>query len=93
MISKDMWLEEINFEEKIDKKNTSKITRSLKIKGYYIMNDKIGEKDDTVNIFLGKLKEAKGISSGMSKADIVSVKKLDMENKKVSSFEISLTGP
>ncbi|MBU1912086.1 MAG: pilus assembly protein PilM [Candidatus Omnitrophica bacterium] len=93
IIPKDMWLAEVSFEEKIDKKNTTKITRSLNIKGYYIVNDKVGEKDDIVNIFLGKLKESKGISKGMPKADIVSVKKLDMKDKKISSFEIFLTGP
>lgn len=93
MIPKEMWLSEINFEEKKDKKNIAKITRSLNIKGYYLLNDRLGEKDDTVNVFLGKLKESKVFNKGMSKSDIVSVKKIDMAGRKVSSFEISFTGP
>ncbi|MDO8602948.1 MAG: pilus assembly protein PilM [Candidatus Omnitrophota bacterium] len=93
IMSKDMWLSEISFEEKIDKKNTSRTTRFLNIRGYCITSDKIGEKADSVNIFLGKLKESKGVNNGMPKADIISVKKMDMEDKKVSSFEIVLTGP
>ncbi|HAZ11024.1 MAG TPA: hypothetical protein DCY56_08020, partial [Candidatus Omnitrophica bacterium] len=92
IIPKDMWLAEVNFEEKIDKKNQAKITRYLSIKGYYIIDEKAGEKD-IVNIFLSKLKNAIGVNNGMSRADIVSVKRIDMEGKNVSSFEISFTGP
>src|SRR3989338_1505936 len=40
-----MWLNEVNFEEKLDKKNPSKITRFLNIRGYHIIPEKIGEKD------------------------------------------------
>ena len=93
IMPKEMWLSEVSFEEKKDKKNITKITRSFNIKGYYLVNDKLGEKDDIVNIFLGKLKESKGFNNGMSKSDIVSVKKIDMDGRKVSSFEISFTGP
>lgn len=92
IIPKDIWLSEMNFEEKTDKKNSSKVARIFTIKGYYIINENTGEKD-VVNIFLSKLKDASGVNSGMSKADIVSVKKIDMNGKSVSSFEISLTGP
>ncbi len=92
IIPKDMWLAEVNFEEKIDKKNQAKITRYLSIKGYYIIDDKAGEKD-IVNVFLSKLKNAIGVNNGMSRADIVSVKRIDMEGKNVSSFEISFTAP
>ena len=87
-----MWLNEVNFEEKLDKKNLSKITRFLNIKGYHVIPERIGEKD-AVNIFLSKLKESKEISNGMPRADIVSVKKIDMYGKKITSFEISFTGP
>lgn len=92
VMPKDMWLAEISFEEKIDKKNPSKIYRSLSVKGYYVVDEKIGEKD-IVNVFLSRLKEASGVSNGMSKADIISVQKMDMFGKNVSSFEISFTGP
>lgn len=92
IIPKDMWLAEMSFEEKIDKKNPSRISRFFNIKGYYIINENTGEKD-VVNIFLNKLKATSGISNGMSKADIVSVKKIDMNGKSVSNFEISLMGP
>jgi Tfp pilus assembly PilM family ATPase len=88
----NMWLSEVNFEEKIDKKNTSKITRFFNIKGYYVIDEKIGDKD-VVNIFLNKLKETKGVNNGMPRADIVSVKRIEIKGTKVSSFEISFTGP
>jgi len=92
VMPKNMWLSEVNFEERIDKKNTSKIFRSLDIKGYYLVDEKmIGDKD-LVNIFLNKLKETSGISKGLSKADIVSVKKIDIQDKKIASFEILFTG-
>ena len=93
VMPKDMWFSEVNFEEKIDKKNTYKAARSLNIKGYCIAIDKIGEKDDSINTFLSNMRESKNINKGISKADIVSVKKIDMNDKKVSNFEISLTGP
>lgn len=92
VLPQNMWLSEVSFEEKIDKKNTSKLTRFFTIKGYYKIDENIGDKD-IANIFLSKLKETKGVSNGMSKADIVSVKKIDIKGIKVSSFEISFTGP
>jgi hypothetical protein len=92
ILPQNMWLSEINFEEKVDKRNTSKITRFFNVKGYYIIDEKTGDKD-IVNIFLGKLKETGGINDGMSRADIVSVKRIEIKGRKVSSFEISLTGP
>jgi Tfp pilus assembly PilM family ATPase len=92
MLPKDMWLAEVNFEEKIDKKNTSRITRFFNIKGYYVIDEKTGDKD-AVNVFLNQLKKTSGINNGMSRADIVSVKKIDIKGRKVSSFEISFTGP
>jgi hypothetical protein len=91
-VPKNMWLSEISFEDKIDRKNASKITRSLSIKGYYIIDEKMGDKD-VVNNFLGKLKDSRTFNKGMPKADIVSVKKIDINGKKVASFEISFIGP
>ena len=92
ILPKNMWLSEMSFEEKIDKKDTSKITRFFNIKGYYIIDEKIGDKD-VANVFLSALKETKGINNGMYRADIVSVKRMEIKGKKVSSFEISLVGP
>jgi hypothetical protein len=45
-----------------------------------------------VNNFLSKLKESDGINKGMAKAEIVSVKKTDIKEKHVASFEILFTG-
>ena len=92
IIPGDMWLSEVGFEEKIDKKTHSKITRFFNIKGYYIIDEKAGDKD-VVNKFLNKVKQTKGVSDGMARADIVSVKKIEMKGKKVASFEILFTGP
>ena len=92
ILPQNMWLSEVNFEEKIDKKNTSKIIRFFNIKGYYVIDEKAGDKD-VVNVFLSKLKETSGINKGMPRADIVSVKRIEMKGVKVSSFEISFTGP
>ncbi|MEK6733260.1 MAG: hypothetical protein AABY55_06485, partial [Candidatus Omnitrophota bacterium] len=64
----------------------------LNIKGYYIIDEKMGDKD-VVNNFLGKLKDSNTINKGMSRADILSVKKIDINGKKVAGFEISFVGP
>ena len=92
VIPKDMWLSEMVFEEKIDKKKPSKITRSLSIKGYYLVDEKVGEKG-IVDIFLSKLRESSGVNNGMSKVDIVSVKRMKINGVDVSSFEIFFKGP
>ena len=92
MIPKDMWLSEMIFEEKIDKKKPSKITRSLSIKGYYVVDEKVSEKG-IIDIFLSKLRQPSGVSNGMSKVDIVSVKRMKINGIDVSSFEIFLKGP
>ena len=92
VLPENMWLSEASFEEKIDKKNTSKITRFFNVKGYYIIDEKAGDKD-VMNVFLSKLKETKGVNNGMSRADILSVKRMEIKGIKVSSFEISFTGP
>ncbi|MCX5687037.1 MAG: hypothetical protein NTV71_00065, partial [Candidatus Omnitrophica bacterium] len=92
IIPTDMWLSEVVFEEKIDKKKPSKITRFLSIKGYYLVDEKVSEKG-IIDIFLNKLREAKGINKGMSKVDIVSVKRMKMNEIDVSSFEIYFKGP
>jgi len=92
LMPKNMWLTELDFEEKIDKKNLSKISRYLNIKGYYLIDERIEDKY-TVNNFLAKLKGSSSINSGMAKADIVSVKRTEMSGKKVANFEILLTGP
>mgnify|MGYP001592475331 CR=1 FL=1 len=92
IVPQGMWLSEVDFEEKIDKKSHSKITMSLNIKGYHTIDEKIGEKDP-VNVFLNMLKDSNQVSNGLSRAEIVAVKKIEMGNKKVSSFEISFTGP
>ncbi|MDP2921616.1 MAG: pilus assembly protein PilM [Candidatus Omnitrophota bacterium] len=89
---KGMWLSEVNFEEKTDKKNLSRTTRSLNIKGYYAIDEKVSDKD-IVNNFLFRMKETKDVYTGMSKADIVSVNRIEEGGKKILSFEISFTGP
>ncbi|MFA5388254.1 MAG: pilus assembly protein PilM [Candidatus Omnitrophota bacterium] len=91
VLPQNMWLSEISFEEKIDKKNTSRITRYLNIKGYYVTDEKAGDKD-IVNTFLSGLKKSR-VNNGMSRADIVSVKRTEIKGAKVSSFEVSLIGP
>ncbi|MFA4991823.1 MAG: pilus assembly protein PilM [Candidatus Omnitrophota bacterium] len=92
LVPDKMWLTEVNFEEKADRKNPGKVSRVLGIKGYCIIDGKVSE-TDIVNNFLAKLKDSKGVFSGMGRADIVSVKKADIKDKKAASFEILLTGP
>lgn len=92
LLPENMWLSELRYEEKVDKKNVSKITRYLNLKGYYLINERLGDKG-VVDNFLTKLKEAIGLYNGMAKADIVSVKRMEMEGKKVANFEIVFTGP
>ena len=88
----NIWLTELNYEEKADKKNSSRISRQLTIKGYCIITGSVNE-TDTVNNFLIDLQQSKGIEEGMSKSDIVSVQRTELEGEKVASFEILFTGP
>jgi Tfp pilus assembly PilM family ATPase len=92
VMPKNIWLTEVSFEEKIDKKDISKVFREFDIKGYCIIDGKISE-SDTVNSFLIGLKENAAINKGMYKADIVSVEKTELNGEKVSRFEILFTGP
>ncbi|MFH0809414.1 MAG: hypothetical protein V2A77_02925 [Pseudomonadota bacterium] len=69
----------------------SRIFRSLDIKGYYLVDEKLAGDQDMVNIFLKKLKSS-GINKDLPKVDILSVKKIDIEDKKIASFEILFTG-
>ena len=92
LIPKNIWLTEVNFEEKPDKKDTSKVFRQLIIKGYCLIDWKVREAD-TINNFLLDLKEGGVINKGMSRADIVSVKKTAKYGEEIASFEIVFTGP
>ncbi|MBU1888279.1 MAG: pilus assembly protein PilM [Candidatus Omnitrophica bacterium] len=88
----NIWLTELNYEEDVDKKRSSKILRRLAIKGYCIIANNVRE-TDIVNNFLIDLQKQKEIKEGMSKSDIVSVQKTELENENVASFEILFTGP
>jgi len=92
LIPEDVWLTEIDFEEKIDKKNVSEISRRLSLRGYCIIGENKNEAD-TVNNFLIDLKQSTAVQNGMTKADIVSVKKTEIEGEGAASFEILFTGP
>ena len=88
----NLWLTEISFEEKVDEKDVSVVRRKINIKGYCVPDYKVTAAD-TINNFLIDLKEGKSISSGMSKADIVSMKKTEIAGEKAASFEILFTDP
>jgi Tfp pilus assembly PilM family ATPase/Tfp pilus assembly protein PilN len=92
LVPGNIWLTEVDFEEKVDKKDISKVSRRLDIKGYCIIDGKMSE-TEAINNFLIDLKEGGLLKQGMSKADIVSVVKTEMQGKKVASFEILVTGP
>ena len=92
VIPNNIWLTEIDFEEKENKKDFSKVSRSLDLKGYCVIVGRRGE-TDIINNFFMDLKEDKTISKGMSTADIVSVENSEIENEKVAVFEILFTGP
>jgi len=68
------------------------VRRKINIKGYCVPDYKVTAAD-TINNFLIDLKEGKSISSGMSKADIVSMKKTEVAGEKAASFEILFTDP
>jgi len=91
-VPSNIWLTEISFEEKEDKRDASKISRYLNIKGYCVLGDRRSEAD-IVNNFLMDLKENDAVNKGMTKADIISVEKSEIENEKVAGFEILFTGP
>ncbi|MFH1853980.1 MAG: pilus assembly protein PilM [Candidatus Omnitrophota bacterium] len=89
---RDIWLTGLNYEEKIDKKNSSKISRQLTIKGYCIITGDISE-TDAINNFLIDLQQETTIKEGIGKSNIVSVERTELEGEKVASFEILFTGP
>lgn len=89
---RNIWLTELNYEEEVDQKRSSKILRRLAIKGYCIITDNVRE-TDIVNNFLIDLQKQEEIKEGMSKSDIVSVQKTELEGENVASFEILFTGP
>jgi len=88
----NIWLTELNYEEKSDKKDASRITRRLGIKGCCIIDGKSTE-TDIVSNFLANLKESGLLKEGLSKAEIVSVTKKELKGKKAANFEILITGP
>lgn len=88
----NIWLTEISFEEKEDKKDSFRVLRYLNIKGYCFLGGR-NDEAEIVNNFLMDLKENYDVNRGMSRADIVSVERGEIENEKVASFEILFTGP
>jgi Tfp pilus assembly PilM family ATPase len=88
----NIWLTELNYEEKVDKKDPSRMSRKLNIKGYCVIMGNISE-TDAINNFLIDLRENKSIREGLSKADILSVERMEIEGEKVAGFEILFTGP
>ena len=92
LVSDNIWLTEVNFEEKVGKKDVSKISRHLNIKGYCLIDGETSE-TDTINNFLMDLKESDMIKKRMRRADIVSVEKAKIEGENVARFEIVFTGP
>lgn len=91
-IPANIWLTEVNFEEGVNKRNAAKVFRRLSIRGYCTIDGKVSE-TDLINNFLIDLKEDGAVNKGMSKADIVSVEKQELEGEKVASFEILFSGP
>jgi len=92
LLPDNVWLTEISFEEKVDKKDASKVSRHLNIKGYCAIDERMSE-TDTVNNFLIDLKKGAGVNKGMSSADIISVEKTEIDGAKVARFEILFIGP
>ncbi len=88
----NIWLTELSFEEREDKKDISRVIRRFDIKGYCLIS-RGGAGAGTVNNFLMDLKENDDIKKGLSKANIISVKKTEIENEEVAGFEILFTGP
>jgi len=91
LVPANIWLTEVSFEERPEKKDVSRVSRQLNIKGYCIIDTKTSE-TDSINNFLMSLKESGGIQEGMEKADIISVEKTEVGGEKVASFEILFTG-
>ena len=92
LVPANIWLTEVNFEEKLDKKDVSKISRQLDIKGYCVMEDRAKE-TDIINNFLVDLQQLPYINKNMQKADIISVEKMEIEDLKAASFEILFSWP
>lgn len=93
LVPANIWLTEVNFEERLDKKDVSKVTRQLDIKGYCIIIGDKAKETDIINSFLVDLKHLKYITKNMRKADIVSVEKTEIEGQRAASFEILFSWP
>ncbi len=87
----NIWLTGISFQEKVNKKNPLKIFRELTLEGYCVISGKTSE-TDAINNFQMNLKEGGIVNEGMSKADIISVEKTEINGEKVASFKIVFSG-
>lgn len=92
VVPDNIWLTDVDFKEEISRKDVSKLTRQLSIKGYCLV-DKGANETDVINNFLIDLKESGLIEKGMKKADIVSVERTELYGEKIANFEIVFTGP
>lgn len=89
---RNIWLTELNYEEKADKGNPSKISRRLDIKGYCLIAGNVSE-TDTIRNFLIDLQVGPAIKKGMARAEIVSVERTELGGEKAANFNILFTGP
>ena len=90
LLPDNIWLSEVDFEEKLDAKDVSKVNRKLNIKGYCVIKEHM-KGLDIVRNFLLDLKEKGSINRGMNKADIVSMEKTIIDGEDTASFEILFT--
>jgi len=92
VIPDNIWLTEVQFNEDVDKSNAAEVSRQLNIKGYCVIEKNVSE-TDVINNFLIDLKEGDAVKEGMQTVEIVSVKKTEIDGRKVASFEIVFIGP
>ncbi len=92
LLPQNVWLRGLDFKERVDEKDVSKIIRELTIDGYCAIDEDTRPKN-VINDFLRVLERSLAVNSGMSVAKVVSIERDKFEGEEVSSFKILFQGP
>ncbi len=88
IVPENIWLSELIYEERAKKGEPAKSDKSLNLKGY-ILADPNSSDVELANKFMAGLRQSGIFSKGLERAELVSVKKTEIDGTKVVSFEMS----
>jgi len=92
LVPNNLWLTELDFQEKLDEKDPLKVVRHFSINGYCIIGNDISGKN-VVRDFLTELEASNTMNNGMRKSRIVSIERAEIKGEKAASFKILFEGP